>query len=97
MKIYNNKPNQLQDLTQQNLQKIGKPEARDVSKVSANSTPSDRVDISGRAKEIAELMSAINQIPEVRSDKVAEIKKAIESGNYNINTLKIAQSLLKEI
>lgn len=97
MKIYNNKSNQLQDLAQQNLQKITKTEAKDAPKAQQKSAPSDRVDISGRAREIAELMSVINQMPDIRADKVAEIKKAIETGNYDINSLKIAQSLLEEI
>ncbi len=97
MKIYNNKPSQLQDLAQQNLQKITKPDAKESPQSTEKTVTSDRVDISGKAREVAELMSMISQMPDVRADKVAEVKKAIESGNYNINPLQIAQSILNEI
>jgi len=97
VKIYNNKPSQLQDLAQQNLQKITKPDAKESPQSTEKTVTSDRVDISGKAREVAELMSMISQMPDVRADKVAEVKKAIESGNYNINPLQIAQSILNEI
>lgn len=98
MKIYdsNNKPPQLQDLNQ-NVQKVVKPETKDASKTASKTSPSDRVDISSRAREIAEIMSMLSQMPEVREEKVAAIKKAIESGNYTINPAKIAESILNEI
>ncbi len=96
MKIYDNKPSQLQDLSQ-NVQKIVKPESKQISPAAAQSNQSDRVDISGKAKEIAELMAVISQMPDIRADKVAEIKKAVESGNYTINPAKIAESILNEI
>lgn len=96
MKIYNNNLSQLQDLSQ-HVQKIVKPEAKETSPASGKASQSDRVDISGKAREIAELMAVISQMPDVRAEKVAEIKKAIESGNYNINPAKIAESILNEI
>lgn len=96
MKIYNNKQPQLQDLNQ-NVQKVTKPEPKEASQASQKTAPSDKVDISGKAREIAELMSVISQMPDVRAEKVAEIKKAVESGNYTINPSKIAESILNEI
>lgn len=96
MKIYNNKQPQLQDLSQ-NVQKITKPEAKEASQASGKAASSDRVDISGKAREIAELMAVISQMPDVRAEKVAEIKKAVESGSYSINPSKIAESILNEI
>lgn len=96
MKIYNNKPPHLQDLSQ-NVQKPSNPESKEASQASAKSSSADRVNISSKAREIAELMSVLSQMPDVRAEKVAEIKKAIESGNYNINPAKIAESILNEI
>lgn len=96
MKIYNNKQPQLQDVGQ-NVQKITKSEANIAAQKSQQSSPTDKVQISSRAKEIAELMAVINQMPDIRAEKVAEIKKAIESGNYTINPTKIAESILNEI
>ncbi len=56
----------------------------------------DRVRISEQGKKIAELMSAIDQLPEIREEKIREIKEAIESGTYQIDPHKIAQKLLEE-
>lgn len=96
MKIYNNKQPQLQDLNQ-NVQKVTNPEQKAASQSLQKTAPSDKVEISGKAREIAELMSVISQMPDVRAEKIAEIKKAVESGNYTINPSKIAESILNEI
>jgi negative regulator of flagellin synthesis FlgM len=96
MKIYDNKPPQLQDLNQ-NVQKVVKQEAMEAPQKAAKTSASDRVDISSKAREIAEIMSVLSQMPDIRAEKVAEIKKAIESGNYDINPAKIAESILNEI
>jgi len=96
MKIYDNKPPQLQDLNQ-NVQKVVKQEAKEAPQKASKAFASDRVDISSKAREIAELMSVLSQMPDIRAEKVAEIKKAIESGNYEINPTKIAESILNEI
>lgn len=96
MKIYNNKNPQLQDLAQ-NIQKINKAEPKGVSHTSKTLSPTDRIDISNRAKEIAELKSAIDRLPDVRSEKVSAIKNAIETGSYVVDPKKIVESLLKEI
>lgn len=63
----------------------------------ANANTADRVDISGRTREVADIQSAVNQLPEIRTDKVEEIKKAVESGAYTVDPAKVAQSILKSI
>ena len=78
-------------------QKVIKTEGQDRALEVGRSKSADRVEISLKGKEIAELRSAINQIPEVRMDKVKEIKEAIESGNYRIDPSRIAEKLLKEL
>jgi negative regulator of flagellin synthesis FlgM len=99
MKIQGNKPPEGQEISL-NTQKIAKTDGKDkaAAPVSENPRPSgDRVDISGKGKEIAELMAVIQQMPDVRNDKVKAVKEAIESGNYHIDTKKIAQKLLEEL
>ncbi|HMK50630.1 MAG TPA: flagellar biosynthesis anti-sigma factor FlgM [Thermodesulfovibrionales bacterium] len=97
MKIQGNKPPEGQEISL-NAQKISKTDGNE--KASAPEKPrtlSDKVDISGKGKEIAELMAAVNQLPDVRSDKVEAVKKAIESGTYKIDPRKIAEKFLEEI
>lgn len=67
------------------------------TKASEKIQTTDKVDISGKGKEIAELKAAASQLPEVRTDKVKEMKQSVESGNYKVNALKIAQKMLNEI
>lgn len=58
---------------------------------------SDLVRISGKAKELEELKQVINQMPEIRTDKVEALKKAIQEGSYQVDSLKIAGKILEEI
>ena len=96
MKIYGNKPPESQDINL-NTQKVIGSVPKDKTTATEKARLTDRVEFSDRSKEVAELMNAINQLPEVRTDKVKAMKEAIESGNYNIDTLKIAEKLLSEL
>ena len=58
---------------------------------------SDLVQISGKAKELEELKQIIHQMPEIRTDKVEALKKAIQEGTYQVDSLKIAGKILEEI
>jgi negative regulator of flagellin synthesis FlgM len=57
----------------------------------------DKISLSGQSKEVSELKAAIDQLPDVRTDKVDALKKAIDTGSYNIDSKKIAQKILEEI
>lgn len=57
----------------------------------------DRISLSGRAREIRDLVDAVNALPDVRLDKVAAVRKAIESGTYRVDASKIAQKMIDEI
>lgn len=57
----------------------------------------DKVQISSRGKEIADLMAITHNLPETRDDKVAAIKNAIKSGTYSIDAQKLAGRILKEL
>jgi len=99
MKIQGNKPPEGQEVGL-NARKVSTPEVKDKTSLSstAKAKPlSDRVDISGKGKEIADLMAAVNKLPDIRNDKVQAIKEAIESGTYSVDSKKIAAKLLEEI
>ena len=57
----------------------------------------DKISLSGKSKEISELKGLIEQLPEIRADKVEALKKTIDSGSYNFDSLKIAEKILEEI
>lgn len=57
----------------------------------------DRVDISARSKKMADMMSAISQLPEVREKKVQAIKQRVDAGSYTIDPSKVAEKILQEL
>jgi negative regulator of flagellin synthesis FlgM len=56
----------------------------------------DKVDISANSKEIAGILSEINQLPEVREKMVQAIKQRVEAGSYTVDPNKVAEKILKE-
>ena len=57
---------------------------------------SDDVSLSSQVEEVRKLAAQIMDLPEVREDKVAELKRQIDAGTYNPSGGDIAQAILKE-
>jgi negative regulator of flagellin synthesis FlgM len=81
----------------QSIQKPPAAEQTDKAANVKNTTPADTVNISSKSKQIADIMSAINQLPDVRDSKVEEIKKNVDAGTYTVDPYKVAANILKEI
>ena len=56
---------------------------------------SDSVEISDRSRELARARQAVDETPEVRADKVADIKKRIEDGTYTVSPQMLARKLME--
>lgn len=54
----------------------------------------DRMSLSAESKELQALRQAVAQAPEVREDRVAELRQAIRTGNYSATGTEIAESML---
>ncbi len=58
------------------------------------------VNVSGKAKEMNDArlkaLDIARNTPDVREDKVAELKKKIESGEYKVSSENIADGILRE-
>ena len=79
-------------------QKPGKQEtAQKASESPQSINKNDLVQISGKAKELEELKQIINQMPEIRTEKVEALKKEIQEGTYKVDSLKIAGKILEEM
>ena len=96
MKIYGNSFPESKEISHI-TQKVINTEGQDRPPEAGRIKPSDKVEISLKGKEVAELKSALNQFPEVRIDRVKEIKEAIEAGTYRIDPFKIAEKMCKEL
>lgn len=100
MKIYGDKQPEVKGVTS------GPQKAKKTEKKEENSSPAqvkqtvkqnDKVQISSRGKEIADLIAVTNKLPETRDDKVSSIKNAIKSGTYSIDSQSLAARILKEL
>lgn len=55
------------------------------------------INMEGWAGIVEELKAEIEKLPDIRLDKIKEIKEVIDSGNYEIDSYKIAGRILEEI
>ena len=57
---------------------------------------SDTVVISDAANRVQEARSQLNDIPDVREEKVSELRNQIQNGTYQIDADKIAGKMIRE-
>jgi negative regulator of flagellin synthesis FlgM len=55
---------------------------------------SDRLEISARSREISHLNELIQSTPDVREEKVEQIRRELEGGTYNVQAEKIAEKII---
>jgi flagellar biosynthesis anti-sigma factor FlgM len=56
--------------------------------------PTDEVQLSDSAKSLRSLTSTVNQLPEINSARAEKIKAALESGEYSIDELVLANKII---
>lgn len=56
----------------------------------------DTLELSAQAREMREVKSALKEMPEIREDKVEQIKREIASGAYRVDAGKIAEGIIEE-
>lgn len=57
----------------------------------------DKVEISSQSRDLKKIQDILGQTPDIRSEKVAALKKAIEEGRYQVSAQNIAAKMVKEI
>ncbi len=68
--------------------------ARPANKTAKTESFSDSFRISAEAKSYSTAKTAVAAAPDVRADKVAQIKAAMENGTYNVSAQDLADKLL---
>ena len=63
-------------------------------KSGAEQPESDRLDLSARSREISHLNELIQSTPDVRTDKVDQLRRELEGGTYNVKAEKIADKII---
>lgn len=97
MKIQGRKPPEANEvnLSTQRAQKVTGEKVRVAA--SQKKQHVDRIDISQKGKEAASLIASVNNLPEVREEKVQVIKEAVNAGTYKVDPIKVAEKMLSEI
>ena len=90
----------IKDTTAQGIQQYQKidPVINEGAKpVSGGATvATERVDLSTEAKDFQRIKQILDETPDVREEKVRELKDRIESGNYAVDSGKVAAKMLGE-
>jgi negative regulator of flagellin synthesis FlgM len=77
--------------------KTGKAEKTDkASAASTSSTAAANTEISSKGKEFAKAKAAAAKAPDVREDRVADLKSQIASGKYKVDSDAIADRMFDE-
>ena len=98
MKVSNNAPSNSQLIDQtRNAEKSSKLKEKDPSAQKAVDTSSGaKVDVSESAILMKRAAEMAKSAPDVRHDKVADLKKRIQSGTYQIQNDQIAERILSD-
>ena len=63
----------------------------------AGLTGADTAQLSRDAGRVQDLVSQVNQFPEIRQDKVAALQQAIKDGTYSVTAGQSAEALISAI
>jgi negative regulator of flagellin synthesis FlgM len=57
----------------------------------------DRVELSSQSREMKKIHEILAATPDVRTEKVAALKKAVEDGSYQVKTEDVADKMVQEM
>ena len=63
----------------------------------ASFSPVDRVELSSSSRLIHKIQEAAQAAPDIRAEKIADLKKKIADGTYQVSSEDIAGKMLKDI
>jgi len=90
----------IKDTTAQVIQQYQKsdPVRKEANKTTGGgaTVATERVDLSTKAKDFQRIQQILDKIPDVRQGKIQELKERIESGNYTVDSEKVAAKMVGE-
>ncbi len=84
------------DIGGSGIQPTDRTKAQGKGEQAGGVVPQDKVLVSDQAKEIGRLQAEVSKLPDVRPDRVGDVKNAINNGTYNVNGEAVAGKVLKE-
>lgn len=82
--------------TVQQYQKVEQAPVDAAKRVNGAPTPQEQVELSTKAKEIQQIKGILTGLPEIREDKVQDLKERISAGTYRPDAGKIADRMVGE-
>jgi flagellar biosynthesis anti-sigma factor FlgM len=67
------------------------------SEISGAEMPSPESGLSPDAARVCELVAQVSQLPEMRREKVAAIKGALQDGSYRVSAEQMAEAVISEL
>ncbi|SHH20028.1 flagellar biosynthesis anti-sigma factor FlgM [Tepidibacter thalassicus] len=78
-----------------NIQKVMKAyKTNKTEKINKFSLKEDKIEISQRGKDFQFALEALKNTPDIREDKVNEIKSQIDKGTYKVDNGKLAKAIV---
>ncbi len=74
-----------------------KKSAQAVETTSGSVAGKDSVSLSSGSRDVQKVKDILQETPDVRMEKVAELKARIESGNYNVDSRQLADKMLADL
>ncbi len=62
----------------------------------AQAAASDRVELSGRSREMAKAAETLSATPDIRQQRVAEIRRRIDNQEYQVDAEKVAGKMIMD-
>lgn len=92
-------PGKLHSVSSNNIERIGGKSVEQAAAVESGGAVSggegaDRLALSQRAEEVRAAKAAMSEAPEVRAERVAELKAQVEAGIYTVDADQVAQRIL---
>ena len=56
----------------------------------------DRVDLSDQSKEMKKIYTAQQMAPDIRTERVNEVKKLVDENRYQVDSAGVAEKMIKE-
>lgn len=88
--------NQISDLLQQQQAGEKAAQGREARPVSGTVVTEEKVTLSGRASEVQQARQIIADLPDVRKDKVDDLKARIDDGSYQVDGERVAEKMIGE-
>lgn len=64
--------------------------------VNSGAVREERVDLSNQSRDLVNIKKAIDRLPEIREERIMDLKNRIEKGTYDIQSEKIAEKMVRE-